>query len=117
ALEEDMLAPFHYYGVTDFELGGEVISDASKLKDLVAPERVTHLIRAIETYGHAGAPVKGLMFCSRKAEAIELSRLLNQRTVHGRLLRTRALTGDDPIPLREAVVDELDAGLLDYIIT
>lgn len=117
ALEEDMLAPFHYYGVTDFELGGEVISDASKLKDLVAPERVTHLIRAIETYGHAGAPVKGLMFCSRKDEAIELSRLLNQRTVHGRLLRTRALTGDDPIPLREAVVDQLDAGLLDYIIT
>lgn len=117
ALEEDMLAPFHYYGVTDFELGGEVISDASQLKDLVAPDRIAHLLKAIETYGHAGAAVKGLMFCSRKDEAIELSGLLNQRTVHGRTLRTRALTGDDPIPVREAVVDELEAGLLDYIIT
>ncbi|WP_260848267.1 DUF3427 domain-containing protein [Brevibacterium aurantiacum] len=117
ALEEDMLAPFHYYGVTDFELGGEVISDASQLKDLVASERVTHVLNAIETYGHAGAAVKGLMFCSRKEEANELSRLLNQRAVHGRTLRTRALTGDDPIPIREAVVDDLEAGRLDYIIT
>lgn len=117
ALEEDMLAPFHYYGVTDFEADGEVISDVSKLKDLVAPERVKHLLNAIKTYGHAGAPAKGLMFCSRKDEAAELSRLLNQRRVHGSLLRTRALTGDDPVAVREAVVDDLEAGLLDYILT
>lgn len=117
ALEEDMLAPFHYYGVTDFELGGEVISDASQLKELVAPERVTHVLNAIETYGHAGSEVKGLMFCSRKEEAYQLSRLLNQREVHGRTLRTRALTGEDPIPTREAVVDDLEGGRLDYIIT
>lgn len=117
ALEEDMLAPFHYYGVTDFEVDGEVISDASKLSTLVAPDRVNHLIYAIETYGHVGDKVRGLMFCSRKDEAIELSSLLNQREVHGRRLRTRTLTGDDPVPVRETVVSQLEAGALDYIIT
>lgn len=117
ALEADMLAPFHYYGVTDFEMGGEVISDTSRLSTLVAPERVTHLLKAIETYGHVGDPVRGLMFCSRKDEARELSTLLNQRTVHGRQLRTRALTGEDSVQTREAVVHQLENGSLDYIIT
>lgn len=117
ALEEDMLAPFHYYGVTDFEMDGEVISDTSTLSSLVAPERVEHLLQAIKRYGHAGDKVRGLMFCSRKDEALELSERLNQRTVHERQLRTRALTGDDPVAVRERVVNQLEDGELDYIIT
>lgn len=117
ALDENMLAPFHYYGITDFELNGQMISDASVLRDLVSEERVTHLVDAIEIYGHAGVAVKGLIFCSRKEEATELSRLLNEREIHGKLLRTRALTGDDPVALRESVVDQLEAGHLDYILT
>ena len=117
ALEEDMLAPFHYYGVADFEIGGEVISDASQLKTLVAPERVAHLIKAIERYGHVGDPVRGLMFCSRKDEARELSMLLNQNEVHGKPLRTRALTGEDSVETRERVVAQLENEELDYIIT
>lgn len=117
ALEADMLAPFHYYGVTDFEIHGEVVSEASQLKTLIAPERVAHLIKAIERYGHVGEQVKGLMFCSGKAEARELSTLLNQRKVHGKQLRTRALTGDDPVDVREQAVEQLEKGELDYIIT
>src|SRR5690606_24447225 len=117
ALEEDMLAPFHYYGVSDFEVDGEAISDFSSFSTLVAPQRVTHLVEAIARYGHAGQSVRGLMFCSRQEEARELSELLNQRTVHGKTLRTRALTGDDPVPVREHVVQQLEAGELDYIIT
>lgn len=117
ALEEDMLAPFHYYGVTDFEIGGETITDASKLGTLVAPGRIAHLIKTIERYGHVGDPVKGLMFCSRKDEARELATLLNQRMVHGQRLRTRALTGEDSVEVREQVVRQLEDGELDYIIT
>ncbi len=118
ALEADMLAPFHYYGVTDFVTAdGHVVDDVTELSKLVAPERVDHLIDRIETYGHAGAPVRGLMFCSRKAEAHELSALLNLRMVHGRQLRTVALTGDDSVDRREAVVEQLEAGAVDYILT
>ncbi|SJN21191.1 DNA/RNA helicase of DEAD/DEAH box family [Microbacterium esteraromaticum] len=117
ALEEDMLAPFHYYGVTDFIQGDDVIDDASQLAMLVAPERADHIISAIETYGHTGSPARGLMFCSRKEEVRELASLLNTRAIHGRKLRTTALTGDDPIHVRESVVTQLENGELDYILT
>lgn len=117
ALEEDMLAPFHYFGVTDFEHNGEVITETTQLKQLIATERVDHIIDALATYGHAGTAVRGLMFCSRKDEATELSQLLNTRTIRGRQLRTRALTGEDPITTRETVVERLERGELDYIIT
>lgn len=118
ALEAEMLAPFHYYGVTDFVTeGGEIIDETAQLGRLVASERVDHLISKIEKYGHAGAQVRGLIFCSRKAEAIDLAELLNQRDVYGHRLRTRALTGEHPVEERELVVQMLERGELDYIVT
>lgn len=117
ALEEDMLSPFHYYGVTDFVRDDVVIDDTSQLATLVAPERADHIIAAIETYGHVGVPVRGLVFCSRTDEAHELVRLLNQRHVHGHQLRTIALTGQDSIEIRETVVQHLERGEIDYIVT
>jgi superfamily II DNA or RNA helicase len=117
ALSEDMLAPFHYYGIKDFERDGQIIDDFAQLGSLVAPGRVDHIIEALETYGHVGSPVRGLMFCSRKDEAAELSRLLNQRLVHGKRLRTMALTGEDSVQARENAANRLENDELDYLIT
>ncbi|TFC44700.1 DUF3427 domain-containing protein [Cryobacterium shii] len=118
ALEADMLAPFHYYGVTDYiKSTGEVIDQVSDLSRLVASERVDHLVSTIEKYGHAGVPVKGLIFCSKNAEAAELSGILNNRAVHGRQLRTRALSGKHSVEERELAVQMLERGELDYIVT
>ncbi|GGB29803.1 helicase [Flexivirga endophytica] len=117
ALEDDMLAPFHYYGVTDFQQNGRAVNDASQLGFLVSTGRVDHLVQTLETYGHVGVPVRGLMFCSRTDEAHELSQRLNERLVHGRRLRTEVLTGKDLVARREAVVAELENGGLDYILT
>lgn len=117
ALEADMLAPFHYYGVTDYvDDAGQTVTETSGLSRLVSTERVAHLLRAIERYGHAGA-TRGLIFCSRREEAAELSRLLNREYSHGKRLRTRALSGSDSIELRTQVVAELERGELDYIVT
>ena len=58
------------------------------------PRESSSLIQVIERYGHVGDPVRGLMFCSRKMK-LEPSTLLNQNDVHGKRLRTRALTGED----------------------
>ena len=60
ALEEDMLCPFHYYGIADVTFDdGTTTTDEADLKVLVSPERIDHLIRALETYGHAGvAPTR-----------------------------------------------------------
>lgn len=118
ALEEEMLAPFHYYGITDYvDDSGSVIEEHTNLSRLISSERVDHLLSAIEKYGQAGTAARGLIFCSRKEEAYELSLVLNSRSLRGACLRTRALTGDDPVYTREQVVNQLEAGELDYILT
>lgn len=118
ALEADMLSPFHYYGVTDFEMkNGEVLNEFSELRRLVADERVDHLIKSIEIYGHAGEAVKGLIFCSKNDEAAELSNLLNCREIHGKKIRTISLSGQNSVEEREKSVHKLEIGELDYIVT
>lgn len=117
ALEERMLVPFHYYGVTDFvDAEDRTIEDTAQLQNLVAGERVSHVLEMLRRYGHPTS-VKGLMFCSRKDEAHQLSELFNTSEVNGRQLHTRALTGDDTAETRESVVQQLESGELDYILT
>lgn len=117
ALEQQMLVPFHYYGVTDYELDAQTTSsEVSQLKHLVSNERVDHVLNAMQIYGYPSG-VRGLIFCSRKDEARELSRELNSRSLNGHILRTVALTGDDSISFREETVQRLEDGELDYIIT
>lgn len=118
ALEEDMLSPFHYYGVAEVTYDdGTTIEDESDLNVLISPERVDHLIKAIEVYGQAGIPPRGLIFCSRKAEGYALSAALNSSTLRGKPIRTVALTGDDSVEVRESMVKRLEQGDLDYILT
>lgn len=118
ALELDMLAPFHYYGVTDITFeDGLSTTDTTPLSRLVAPERVRHVLSALETYGQAGIGPRGLIFCSRNEEARLLSEELNRSKLRGRRLRTAALSGSDSIERREQVVEDLEAGDLDYILS
>ncbi len=112
ALEEDMLCPFHYFGVTDLEYNGELIDDTTILSHLVTEERINHILEKINFYGHSGDAVTGLMFCSRKAEATQLSTALNEKG-----LKTVALTGDHSQEERIEQVKRLENGALDYIIT
>jgi len=118
ALQLDMLAPFHYFGVADITFDdGVTTTEATPLSRLVTSERIDHILKSIETYGQAGIGPRGLIFCSRKEEAHALSAELNNRTLRGKLLRTVALTGQDSIEAREAVVERLEAGELDYVLT
>lgn len=118
ALEQKMLAPFHYYGVADFTFDdGTTTSEFTTLSRLVEVERVDYVLQAIDRYGQAGVAPRGLIFCSGKDEARQLSRELNLREFRGRRLRTVALTGDDDVASRERCVQQLEAGDLDYILT
>ncbi|QGU04305.1 DUF3427 domain-containing protein [Corynebacterium comes] len=117
ALEEQMLVPFHYYGVTDFvDDENETIDDVAQLRNLIAEERVKHVLKMLRQYGHP-TDVKGLMFCSRKDEAQELSKLFNQSSLNGQRLRTTVLTGEDSAAQRELVIEKLENGEIDYILT
>ena len=112
ALENDMLCPFVYFGVKDIEINGKLIDEKSNITNLTSDERVKHILNKIDFYGVCNNQVRGLIFCSSKAEARELSIKLNQ---HGK--RTIALTGDDDINYREKVVKQLEDGELEYILT
>lgn len=112
ALEEDMLCPFHYFGVTDVEYEEGVIDEVTVFTKLITEERVDHIVKKINYYGHSGDRVRGLMFCSRKEEAIKLSEELNRRG-----LKTVALTGQHSQEERILQVDRLENGVIDYILT
>ncbi|GAF08791.1 DNA/RNA helicase of DEAD/DEAH box family [Paenibacillus pini JCM 16418] len=105
ALEEDMLCPFHYFGVTDYEMNGETIDDSTILSKLVNDERVDHIIDKLEYYGFSGDKVKGLIFCSRKEEAINLSGMFNDKGY-----RTVALAGDNGVEDREMQIRAREGG-------
>ncbi|HEM3178125.1 TPA: DEAD/DEAH box helicase [Streptococcus suis] len=112
AMDADLLCPFHYFGVTDILVDGELISEDADFSSLISKERINHIVDKITYYGHSGSSVRGLMFCSSKNEARELSILLNQRG-----FRTQALTGDDSQAVREEAVHQLENGELDYLLT
>lgn len=79
ALEEDLLCPFHYFGVTDYENNGAVIEEGTRFNNLVAEDRVKFIIEKIKYYGVSQHKIKGLVFCSSKEEASTLSDMFNIR--------------------------------------
>lgn len=112
ALEEDLLCPFHYFGVSDYEYNGETINETTNLQYLTTDERVEFLIDKINYYGCSHNQPKALVFCSRKEEAKILSAMFNQRG-----LLSTYLSGDDSILEREIQVERLENGELEYIFT
>ena len=120
AMEEDLLCPFHYFGITDLE----VIADEGKTREekaenfryLISDERVENVMKQAEYFSYSGDRVKGLIFCSRIEEARVLSKKFNERG-----LRTLALSGNDNEETRATAVERLagDDGpeALDYILS
>ncbi|MFG6146820.1 DUF3427 domain-containing protein [Halobacillus sp. B23F22_1] len=112
ALEADMLSHFHYFGVTDFTIEGDKVSERELFNQLTAQDRVDHVLEKVEYYGFSGERVAGLIFCSSKREASQLSLLMNEKGYH-----TVALTGDNSQEERQIQVQKLESGVLDYILT
>ncbi|MFS1664417.1 DEAD/DEAH box helicase [Streptococcus sp. zg-JUN1979] len=112
AMDADLLCPFHYFGVSDIVVDGQLISEDMNFSNFISEERVNHIVEKIGYYGHSGESVRGLMFCSSKKEASTLSVLLNQRG-----FKTQSLTGDDSQLVRDDAIQKLENGALDYILT
>lgn len=116
AMEYDLLCPFHYYGITDIQVNGVSLNDKTDFNNLVSNNRVDHIIDQLNIYGYSGSRVRGLVFCSRKEEAKELSKLFNERGY-----KTTALTGEDSEEKRRLAMDKLETDnpndYLDYIFT
>lgn len=114
ALEEDLLCPFHYFGITEMEIDGKVFDDTTGMRNfsaLVCEERAEYILEKANYYGYSGERVKGLIFCSRKDEAKELSRKFNEKGY-----RTAFLCGEHSQEERERCIERLTAdGISDYL--
>lgn len=119
ALEENLLCPFHYFGITDLEIDGEAINEETELKNfarLTSDERVKYILKQIKYYGYSGTSVNGLVFCRSKNEAKILSTKFNENGYS-----TTVLTGEDSQESREKAINKLVSkkakDKLDYIFT
>lgn len=124
AMEEDLLCPFHYFGINDISVITDKQMNARKISEedfgkLTSDERVRHVVEQAKFYGYSGDRVKGLIFCSRNRECEELSAKFNALGY-----RTVALSGDNKDKERENAFERLamneedateDMQPLDYI--
>lgn len=101
AMEENLLCPFHYFGITDISIASYE-ERAIDFGMLVSDERVKHIIEQAEYYGYSGNKVKGLVFCSSIRESEELSRKFNELGY-----RTIALNGSASEAEREQAFERL----------
>ncbi len=119
ALEENLLCPFHYFGITDLSVDGKIIDDETELHDfdlLTSNQRTEFILKQASYYGYSGSRVKGLVFCSTNEAASVFSKQFN---THG--LHTIALSGSDSQEKRESSIERLVSDTcsdpLDYIFT
>ena len=116
ALSEEMLSPFHYYGVTDLTINDQEVDELTDFNHLTAKERVDRIIETTQLYGCDDGNVRGLIFCSKNEISIQLSKEFNKRG-----FQTVALTGDSSEKERQNAISLLESESksekLDYIFT
>jgi superfamily II DNA or RNA helicase/HKD family nuclease len=116
ALTNEMLVPFHYYGISDIVVDGKSLDENATVNELNRIDRVNHIIQNINLFGTDDGVKRGLIFCSRQEECIFLS---NEFNVRG--LRSIALTGSSSEVERTRAIDLLETDdleiKLDYIFT
>lgn len=128
AMEEKLLCPFHYFGITDIAIIGDNQETGYDFAMLTSDERVKHIVNQADYYGYSGDKVKGLIFCSNIRETEELSSKFNQviNPATGRKFRTIALNGSASEQERQRAFERLamnedeataDVQPLDYILS
>lgn len=110
ALEANLLAPFHYFGVSDhtvdyskIPLKNGFFEEDALVKALKTNERTDFIIEMINTYGYHGDRMIGLGFCANIEHAKYMSEEFNKRGYH-----TTYLTGEHSIDYREKVIKQLE---------
>ncbi|MFA6680042.1 MAG: DEAD/DEAH box helicase [Candidatus Methanomethylophilaceae archaeon] len=117
AMEENMLCPFHYFGITDITVNGRQINEKDKtnLNILTSDERIKHIVEKIKYYGHSGDRVKGIIFCSGVKESENLSKKLNY-VGYKTLALSSLSTQDERSKAVERLEQDSKENCLDYVI-
>lgn len=112
ALEEGLLTPFRYFGLSDptvdyaeidLQQNGQFVEN-DLIRALNVHERVEYVIRMIHKFGHDGIYLKGLGFCASVEHAQYMSDEFNDRG-----LVAAYLTGDDKPERRQEIIARLES--------
>ncbi|MFP8644047.1 DEAD/DEAH box helicase [Priestia aryabhattai] len=107
ALEDQLVVPFHYFGITDIEgvnLSDIDIDDIIEVtKRLKVNERVDFIIEKMEFYGHDGLKRKTLGFCASVEHAEYMAEEFNKRGY-----KSEVLHGSHSIPYRQTCIERLE---------
>lgn len=116
ALEIDILAPFHYFGVSDLIINGVEVEEKADFNLLTSDERAKRIIEYSQLYSSDNGIIRGLVFCSRVDEADELARKFNKMGY-----KSVSLTGSSSEAERSNTIDLLETedsnSKIDYIFT
>lgn len=107
ALEDELVIPFHYFGITDIEsidLSDVDIDDIAEItKRLKVNERVDFIIEKMNFYGHDGEKRKCLGFCASIEHAQYMASEFNNRGY-----KSVCLYGADSPEARERNINRLE---------
>lgn len=118
ALDEDLVVPFHYFGITDAQgVDYSVVNmkDIAEIaKQLQTNSRVEHVINKMNFYGYEGAKRRGIGFCISVDHAEFMSNEFNSKGIV-----STYLTGDDKQDVRKNAIQRLesDSDSLEIIFT
>ncbi|RNB53896.1 DUF3427 domain-containing protein [Brevibacillus gelatini] len=111
ALEENLLAPFHYFGLADNTVDYEKVDikngqfiEESLVSALKTHERVDYVLEMIRKFGHDGEKRRALGFCA----SIEHARFMAEEFCQ-RGYQAIYLTGEDAPHYREEMVQRLES--------
>lgn len=108
ALENELIVPFHYFGITDIEginLEDVDINDISELtKRLKVNERVDFIIDKMNFYGHEGEKCRCIGFCVSIEHAKYMTEEFNKRGI-----KSVHLTGENSPEEREGYIKALES--------
>ncbi|RDU38144.1 DUF3427 domain-containing protein [Neobacillus piezotolerans] len=107
ALDDELVIPFHYFGITDIEgidLSDVSIDDIAEVtKRLKVNERVDFIIEKMEFYGYDGEKRKCLGFCASIEHAQYMAAEFNRRGY-----KSTCLHGGDSSSTREEAINRLE---------
>ncbi|WP_300361479.1 DUF3427 domain-containing protein [Fusobacterium sp.] len=107
ALDNDLVSPFHYFGITDIKEVDLSDVDLNKIdevaKRLMINKRTDFILEKIKFYGFSGNKMKALGFCANINHAKFMSEEFNKRGVV-----SEVLTGEDSPEKREEIIKRLE---------
>lgn len=107
ALEEQLVVPFHYFGIQEYneiDLSHIDINNQTKVFHALKLEaRVDYIVEQMQLYGHDGNKRKALAFCVNVEHAKYMSEQFNKRKIN-----SICLSGHDDFDKRQKYLNKLE---------